>query len=1101
MFQLILGRAGSGKTEFIRENIAVRAENGEDGIILIVPEQFSFETERFLIKRLGIKKARNIEVLSFTRLVDSFKREYGSSNGDIIDDTGRTVLMALAIEGVKDKLEIYKKNIKNISFINSMLSFSNEIKTNAISVDEFFHVSNKIEDKFLKDKIQEILLIMQAYDALVAQKFIDDKEELSRLAKSLEKHHFFEGRTVAIDAFKGFTGQEMKIIERIIEQSNEVMITLCTDDLSDKDNGLGVFSNVKKTGKQLKNMAKQANAKIAVPLKLEGGKRFLNEPLKELEKNIFNNDYSVYNENSENDIVVCECDDIQQECDYICAQIKRLMREEGVRARDIAVVFRDSAEISGSFNNSLKKYGVPFFQDSRQPVATQPLIALVRSALAVVKSSFDTNAILRYLKTGLTSISLENISTLENYAFMWNITGLSWLENFTQSPQGLSIKSEEKSEKELKEINEIRKKVIEPLKKFSYACKDATGKEIARAIYELIIEIKADENLKKLAVLLQENGEQSIALEQERIWDMLMEMLNQFAITMGESVIKVDEFASIFELAIANADLGVIPYALDEITVGSADRIRATNQKIVFVAGANEGIFPKTTSGDILFSNDERKMLNEKYDVAVSKNIEYLAVEEMFYAYSAICSAREKLFVTYSRKKASGESLYPSVIVDEIKKIIPQCKKENTLELSPEFFIESERSAFEVYSSFENENSLKSSIKKYLETNQSYAEKLKSIENLKKNADFEISDKEIARKLFKEKIYLSASKIENYYSCPFNFFCKYGINAMTREKAELNPRINGTVIHYVLENYIKDIGSKNLGSVSFEERITKIRELLEKYLEENMGGSKGKTEQFVYLYNNLLKTLDKLIENITIEFAESLFEARDFELSIAPNGQIKPYELELENGGSVIITGSVDRVDVMQVDDESFVRVVDYKSGGKTFELSDVLEGLKMQMLIYLFCIEENGKELYGEKIRPAAILYKPAGNYLINGTKQTDVKKELLKCYKMNGMALNDSRVQEGMGLYNAKPIVDDKKLVTLSQMGQIKKKVDSLIEKMGNNLHNGKIEAVSVECGYCDYKSVCGYEESKKLKEIKKMSFADSLEEIKKEFEADEH
>lgn len=1078
MLNLVIGRAGSGKTTYVRELLFKRAENGEEGLILIVPEQFSFDSERAVVKRLGTGAARRIEVLSFTRLVDAFKREYGSAPGERLDDAGRIILMSRAVSSVRDKLDLYSKQVGNASFIEQMLNLSGELKQNAVLASALLDFSGREHNKLLNRKAYELALIMQAYDALTGQSFCDSKDELTRLAENLAVHKFFLNRTVAIDSFSGFTAQENAVIERIMEQSRDLFITLCADDLK-ADDGIGLFSNVKHTGNRLKQTAKKLNVPVAVPIVLDSGKRFKNDALAHLERNAYSAVPEIYTEACSDSVTVCACGDISQECDFIAASIRRLMRESSVRARDIAVIFRNGDDYTDELHESLKKYDLPFFDDLRQPVVSQPLFALVRSAFRVINDGFDTNDVLRLLKTGLMPLTPQEIFKLENYVYMWSINGKQWLEEFTQNPFGLTAFDEEKCKKELSILEECRKKIIFPLVSLRKKSTDADCKAVASAVYDFLADISAAKALKRLAVDLEKEGDRVLAFEQERIWELLMETLNQLAVTGGNETVTSKSFAGLFELVAAGLDLGNIPTSLDEITIGAADRIRIFNPRVVFIAGANEGVFPANPSKQVLFTQDEVNEL-EKDGIKVGDSLEFKAKEERLLAYSCLSSACERLFVTYPRKDASGGGATHSSIVSQVTKILPGCEVLDTADMSPLYFAQNKRSAFDVYSSLDEFSPYKASFEKFFEQSGGYADVLASIKRVRENEVKEISDKEIAKELFGADMNLSASRVQSFYECPFKYFCQYGIAAKKREKAQMNILLSGSISHYVLENAIKRIGSGNLSKLSREERKKIITSLLDEYLENELGGKEGKDKQFLYSYYNLFRAMDNALQSIAGEFDQSGFEAADFELSIGNDGDIPAYEVELADGNKVSIIGSVDRVDIAKGSDETFVRVVDYKSGGKKFRLSDVLDGINMQMLIYLFAIEQNGKERYGE-IKPAAVLYKPIIKFFVTGERKDGFEK-LGAEFKMNGMRLDDSRVKEIMGN------VDIKDLITLSQMGVLKKKIDSLIAQMGNSLHSGYIDANPAvylsdgksPCEYCDYSSVCAREDGERQRDL---------------------
>ena len=1107
MLHLILGRAGSGKTRYVSCLLGDLIENGAQHMVLLVPEQFSFQTERGLINLFGAKKASNVDVLSFSRLSDSVYHEFGGMVKQRIDESGQSAVISLALDAVKDNLDVFGGNCENVQLISSMLEIANEMKRCCVEPETLGRAADLMEDCTLKKKSNEIALIISAYNAILEQSFLNPNDELTILCRAIAENKFFGGRIVFIDSFSGFTAQEMNIVEQIMTQSVDTYITLCTDNLDETQDGMGIFSIVRKTGRRLIETAKRNNVRVASPIRLTEPYRFENDALRIVEAGLWN-PYAKPSEEPTDAVTICEAQNIFDECDWVASAAKRLMREDGLRCRDIAVISRSSGAYEAKIKAAFKKYGIPAFEDNRQPIDSQPLMILVRQAFEIINGGFASDDIMRYLKTGLAGFSVEQISVLENYVLMWKISGNRWTEEWKSHPDGFQQEYSDDVKERLSEINSIREKVIMPLKRFKSKCEDKSGEEIARAVFSLLEDINAGENLKKFAIELDESGETSLAVEQSRIWDMLMNILDQSAVILKDTVISPVRYAHLLDIMIGVQDIGSIPQGLDEIQFGSADRMRTSNPRAVFIVGANEGVFPLTpASGGVLTESDRKKLIGLGVEIAAP--FEQQAIEEYFMAYCALSSAKERLYVSYSITDISGSPSDGSAIVSQLEKLLPNCRRVNTVTADETDLIEGEKPAFELMAEKWNDNSpLSASLRKYFENRKDYAGKIAGVKRAAETLPAKFGDEAKATMLFGENMYVSASRIEDYYKCRFEYFCKFGLNAKPRKTAELDPMQSGTIIHYVLEKMIKKYGGKGLTELGGNEAENCIKELLKEYLNEYMGGISDKASRFTYLFSRLSKTLFALISQLAKEFAQSSFEPADFELSIDRDGEIKPLTLLLPSGGEISVRGKIDRVDVMKRNDVTYVRVVDYKTGVKEFHLSDVMYGLNMQMLIYLICLWNNGKERYGNII-PAGVLYMPARRpmpSLDRNASEAEIVRKHEGALRMNGLVLDSEEVIRGMetsakGIFI--PVRENKdgmkgSLISLEQMGKLAQKIDGLLVEMGETLHRGDIAAEPVfgsgydACEWCDYSAVCGHEDGGSVRKILKTDNDKVLKEL---------
>lgn len=1083
MLHFITGKKQSGKTT-LAHRILQKAVSENKSTMLIVPKQYTFESDKKILSLLGPKDASEVEVLSFSRLVNTAMSRYGGIKKPIAKEGARVIFMSLAIESLCDKLTVFSKHKNDFALVTKLLSCVDEMKRVGVSSDELLECSEKIADKTLKAKLNETALVYATYEALLSESRFDDADVLTEMAKVLSETDFFIDKTVVLDGFSEFSFGEMKLIEVMLKQCENVYITLCTDNIFSEDI-LGPFASVTKTAKGLMRMAKKLSVNCGEPMLTEENGRVYPEDISFLEKNIFELSPEEY-EGESRSITITESPDIYKECDAVARKIKSFLREEKYRCRDISVVYRDGDSYERLMKASFKKYGIPYFEDKRQPIENQPLISLVKSLFDLSSDGFQSDSVYRFLKTGLLGASADHIALCENYTFAWDINGSKWQSEWTANPEGFQGELGQREKETLKTINALRENTVSLVQSFRESVKDETGKGITERLYRFLVDNKVGEELRSYALKLQDEGHFELALEQEQVWDVLMEVLDEIAGALGERKISLKRYSEIFELIVSSKSLGKLPDGFDEVSVLGADRVSTRHSKVVFALGLNAGAFPLQQPSNGFFSIREKERMDE-VGVSAGDSVKDFISKEKFILYSTLFSATERLFLSYITASSDSEKLKESECIRTVRKIFPEITTVKTAEEDEESLIESEKAAFELMAEKWHENSPKAeALKKYFRNRPEYAKRLEAIERATDEKNFSFNDSEKATRLFGKNMVFSASQMEVYYKCPFMYFCKYGVYAKPRLKVRLDPAQSGTIVHYCLEEILGKYKGREFLKLTDEEIREEIRSHLRKYIDENMGGSENKTDRFNYLYMRTDKILRHLMDRILAEFTSSDFEMCAFELKIGKNGDVEPIEIKLDDG-SVQIKGFVDRVDKLDLDGRRYIRVIDYKTGAKEFVLSDVLYGLNMQMLLYLVSIIRSKEGFYKDSV-PAGVLYFPANIKPVATERSDDTalrKKKIYSLSKMNGMLVGDEEIigrmdKEKEGLFL--PAKFDTKgalkgnFISVQQFEKLGRYMDNLIKEMGDSIHEGKIPALpalgpnhSTTCEWCDYNEVC--------------------------------
>lgn len=1083
MLQFILGKNGVGKTTLIYNKIQELTESGEKNILMLVPDQISFETEKDFLELLGANKSKNVNVFGFSRLCSHIFDITANTPINVIDKGTRAVIMNIALEQLSEKLTLLstKNSRSNTSLMLGALS---DCKKSNISTEMLRNAAGGIDDATLKTKLIETSLVIDTYDAIVSQSYVDPLDDLTRLYNILEENNnLLQNYYLFIDSFSDFTAQQLKVIRLLMSRCKYTGVALTLDPLS---NGReDIFAVSQRTYKTLKAIAKKDFIDIKAPIKLTECKKFKNPELSALESGIFRNEVIPQKSEPKSVMLYSACD-TYDECEFVARRIKRLVIENNYLYSDILVICHDTEQYNGIINVIFDKYEIPYFTDEHRAIDVKPAIRLVNSIFRIILDNFERDDVLSMLKTGLTSNTPDEISVFENYTFVWNINNSAFKSEFRQNPRGFADKFTENDKNDLKIAEKVRSSVTEPLTKFKEIIKDKNGREITEALYELLCELDVQTSLSEMYDTL-ENTQKGLGEEQIKVWSLLMDAFDKTVAVTSDMPLSPKRYFELLSIQISAIEFSQIPQTLDCVTVTSSQRVRSSNNKVSFLIGCTEENFPAVPQSAGFFSPFEIKLLSLS-DIKLGANSSELANLELFQTYCCMTSPSEKLFVSAPALDLLGTKFRPSVIFSEIQKVFPDIVLYDRADFDSRLeSMLAEKPAFEQYARSLSANMTElSGLREYFENSDSYSSKSRAVLRSLDKTPFKIDNTENAKLLFGNDLRLSASQIEKFSLCRFSYFCNYGLNIRERRKAEINPLEYGTLVHAVLERFFTEYSKTEYSSMTEEEIKAFAKSAVGSRLESYLGGAETKTKSFLYKLNVLCDNVSVLLKHIIKELTQSDFDVADCELKIGAD--VPAYTVKLPTGENIAVCGSIDRVDVMNKNGEKYIRIVDYKTGAKTFKLSDILYGLNMQMLIYLYALKENGKKTFGD-FTPAGILYMPATVKSVSADDSFTAEKietEIDKNLKMNGLLLDDITVIKGMdksekGRYIPVAIkagvpYSKTSLATLEQFGEIFKKLDMTVISMGNDLFSGKIEASpstgsADACKYCPYDSVCGY------------------------------
>lgn len=1093
MLSFILGGAGTGKTAELEKLITSHTADGEE-ILLLVPDQMTFETERRLRQILPPASFAKASVFSFKRLCREIFRRCGGLAGKYADDVAKQTIMHLALCEIREELHIYRRYAASPQFAPRALDMVTELKNAAVTPQEFAKRIEGVSGEELKQKAEDIALIYQTYDAMLGRSFLDPLDDVSRAAALLRAHDCFAGQTVMLDGFTGFTAAQYDMLTALFAQAKDIFVTLCSAE--EPAGEQGIFREAYQTRSHLR--------RIAAPYHPARIYKTLTEPvhfhdgaLRHLSLHAMRVGAPRY-EGEGDGVRLVLAPNAHEEVRYLLATVCGLVEEEGLRYRDIAVACRNPEAYLGEFRHMAERYGVPCFIDRSRSILHEPIVAFLTALLELVRKKQSANALLRMLRCGLLPYTVEEASEFENYLYIWNIRGEAVFSPFYANPAGFAEQLTEENAARLLCLEEMRQKLVAPAEKLR-RLESGDGAAFCRALFGAICDYGLPDALEQLYRRRCEAGEQIDAAESARVYPQIIRLLDSLAVTLTDHSLTWDRFAELFLLGLTQMDLGERPQKMDAVSFSDVSRMRLAGPKVLFLLGVNEGELPAIPTGNSLLTESERDRLIS-LQISLGDNLEHRILAERFSVYCAVSAPSERLYLLAKKTDFSGESAQLSELYYAARRMFGENREIETERLSPVYFCRTEESTADTLASVYQRNTPEvAAVREALSKRPAWAGWLSGLQRAAEPEGFSFADPSVAAKLFGRRMRLSPSQVEQYYLCPFSYFCRHGLHVKPRKRAELNPLEAGTLIHDLLHSLVAREDFLTLTPAALRKLIS---DLLDDYIESYMGGADDKTARFTYLVRRMGKTVEQLVIHLQKEFRCSQFSPIAFELPVGgEDSPIGALQITDGAGGSAIVCGKIDRVDSFTLDGVTYMRVVDYKSGKKDFKLSDLYYGLNLQMLLYLFSIWKKGTGRYAG-ITPAGVLYLPSGytaGELSRLAKEEEIEEARIKAHRMSGLLLQETAVLQAMeaglqGVFlpvmkNDKgKLVGDESLYGMEQIGQLYRHSMKLLEDMYRSLQEGKVAPLPAAkqkkpCVYCEYHTVCGYREGDPARELAKL------------------
>ena len=1133
------GPSGSGKSHRIYEEIMQRAaqEPGRN-FLIIVPDQFTMQTQKDLVMRSDRGGILNIDVLSFGRLSHRILEEVGTKEMPVLDDTGKSLVLQKIAADLKEQLPAMGSLLHKQGYIHEVKSAISEFMQYGISTQDMDKLIASAEKRgALAMKLRDLKTLYRGFQDYIRDHFITTEETLDVLRRSLVKSKILPDSVVVFDGFTGFTPIQNRLIQELMRVCEETIVTVTIGEEEDPyqmDGEQKLFHLSKKTVADLVKLAAEAEVTRGEDVFVKGGpNRFAEAPaLCYLEQNLFRYQYEPYTE-KQHEIHMFEALSPREEVHQTALYIRKLIREEGLTYRDIAVVIGDLAGYASYVETEFGQLEIPCFLDRTRGIVLNPMIEYIKSALQLYIRDFSYDTVFHFLRSGMADISREEIDELENYVIRTGARGYrTYSRLFTRKTeemqQGSGQEDTERAEETMERLNRIRQQFADTVEILHMAPRAKAG-EYVDHLYDFLEQNQVQQKLLNYQQRFEQEGDLAKAREYAQIYRLVMDLLDQIYELLGEEEISLQEFADILEAGFGEITVGTIPQNVDRIVVGDMERTRLKQVKVLFFLGVNDGNIPKNASKGGIISDMDREFLIESGTEMAPSPRQQMYIQRL-YLYLNMTKPSERLYLSYAKVNSDGKGIRPSYLIDTVRKLFPQLAVEYPQNRSRLEQIEGRQ---------EGARYLAEELREYAdgtlreEERQDFYLMYRAYE-----ADPEGRDrltaaafrryKEsglsriVARALYGRQLENSVSRLETYAACACRHFLQYGLSLQEREEFGFEVSDMGNVYHAVLENFAGKLAESGRTWWDFDENFATqaIKEAVEGYAAiygETVLYSSARNE---YAITRMSRILTRTVLTLQQHLKQGSFQPDDYELSFRFAEDLDSIHVDLSEEEKMHLQGRIDRIDVSEDAEHVYVKVIDYKSGNKKFDLAALYYGLQLQLVVYMNAAMELESRKHPDKeIVPAALLYYHIDDPTIETPvelTQEQINEEILTKLRMNGVVNSDPAVVERLDRFlqdKSKVIPVEKKkdgsfsarsgILSREELHVVSAYVDTKIRQIGREILDGKIAANPYEkgneeaCTYCAYKKVCGFDgsipgyEKRQLEDLDKQTLMQRMQE----------
>lgn len=1100
--QFIIGNSGAGKSYTAFQSLISDAMSHPEKLYyVIVPEQFTMQTQKTLVQMHPDGGILNIDVLSFERLAYRVLEETGGDIRSVLEETGKNMVLQKLVQKHQKELVYLKNQMKKPGYLDEVKSLISEFMQYRVGDEEIQKMQEDASDRtLLQMKLQDVSVLYHGFRDYLKDHYITAEEVLEILAKQIVFSEKLKGSVLLLDGFTGFTPIQIQVIRELLASCEKVSVTVTMDVREPflyKEKSHQLFYMSHKMIRSLCDLTKD----ILDPVWIAPGSKSRHaraEALAFLEQNIFRYHKKTFSGKQDSIRIFCAGDPVR-EMEETARRILRLVREKGCRYGEIAVITGDLETYGSLARQAFEDAGIPFFVDEKHSILMNPFVEYIRAALEMAAQGFSYESVFRYLRCGMSDVTREETDWLENYAVALGIRGFKrWKEKWVRVYRGMK-------EESLLEINRIREKFTEETEALAvgFSGKKKTVREYCQYLYEFIVKSRIQEKLKIQEEIFAQKGSRAMEKEYAQIYGIVMELLDKMAEILGEETVSQEEFRQILETGMSQAKVALIPPGIDQVLIGDMERTRLKDIRALFFVGMNEGNIPKNTESGGLLTELDRDFFEDQ-GVELAPGPKELMNMQRFYLYLNLTRPSEHLYLSYSCSNAKGDAVSPAYLIGTIRKLFPELSTERAEE--PENLLdllETPSTGFGfLLSGLENEEMQREPLFRelyswYLRSPEyrDLTRKLTEAAFARKPAD-RISES-VAKALYGEISEYSATRLERFAACAFAHFLQYGLVVTERAEYEFRAMDMGNVLHQALEKFAAELRRKGLDWAELEEEQ---RDRIAEYCMEQVAADYGNTilkssARNQYMIQRTLRILKRTVWALQEQLRCGKFVPEGFEVSI---------------GG-----GRIDRLDVLKEDRKVYVKIIDYKSGNTSFDLVGVYYGLQLQLVVYMDAAMEAEKNKHPDcQIEPAGIFYYNIKDPMIQTAIRDDLQdleKKIYKELKMNGLVNSSDDIIYKIDAGASSLPVSFKKdggfrkgssVATREQFQLLNQYVKNKIAEIRSHILSGDAEVSPYEmgkknaCAYCAYQGVCGFDKKIPGYEYRRLrQFAD--EEIWKSME----
>ena len=1081
MLKLLLGTDWIANRDEVLSRLARDVAREQGGRVLMVPELISHDTERRLCRAAGDTASRYAEVLSFSRLASRVSEYAGVGMEPCMDAGGRLVAMAAAVRRMSSRLKAYARVETRPEFFTGLVEAVDEFKRCCITPADLREAAARTQGG-LAQKLEELALILEGYDAVCAQGKRDPRDQMNWLLETLEDSDYARNHTFYIDGFPDFTRQHMAILAHLIRCAPEVTVSLTCDEAG---SSAMAFEKAGQTARELLRCAKEVGAAVQI-IRVEPRQG----ALQALRQGLFQGRAERQPE-LDGRLIPARTESLYRECTAAAERILELTAE-GCRYRDISLVCTDINAYRSTLNLVLHRCHIPFYLAGTEDILEKSVVYTVLTAIDAASGGFDRSMVMRYLRSALSALDPDTVDEMENYAVLWGIRGNRWLSQWTSHPDGLSAPWDDDARQRLEDLNQARRSALEPLERLGRGLSGARNlEEQVGAVYRFLEENDLARRLSEMAREMEQAGDGRSAQELNQLWEILLSALEQLSDVLGQTVWDTESFSRLLRLLLSQYDVGTIPTVLDALTLGPVSAMRCQQARHLLVLGAAEGFLPAYGGSAGVLTDPERVELR-RLGVPLTGGAMEGVQAEFAEIYGVFCGAEETVYVSCSAEQPSF-----------VYRRLAQMAREEWLsgELGAALADGREAGAYLAAA-----GALPQARELGLEAD---------YQAVKAQADYHMGqvDRAHISGLYGSRLRLSASQVDCLAECRMRYFLQYGLRARERKEITVDPAEFGTFAHAVLENtarQVRDLGGFHV--VSLEKTLEISQGFAGQYADERF--SQLDSRRVRYLLRRNCRELELVVRELWEELHRSDFAPVDFEVHFGGDGKMPA--IGISGGGlPAELGGFVDRVDVWHGPGGDYFRVVDYKTGAKSFDYCDVFNGVGLQMLLYLFALEQAGGAVVGDHARGAGVQYFPARVPLISvaGRNDKDAEKKRQKQWRRQGLLLAEEPVLLAMEPEQTPVRMDYSRRAdgTLSgnladgrQFALLRRYLDQVLAGLVGQIASGRVDpnpytrgAGRDACAFCPYGAICHKESVEGRRNYQAMDARRFWEEIEKEVE----